>query len=332
MKGVLVEAFGPIESASFTEIPDPAAGPGQVVVDVYAAEANFPDFLVMQGDYQFRPPLPFSPGKAAAGLVAETGEGVSHVKPGDRVAVQVEYGAYAEKVVAAAGACFPMPDDVSFEVGAALGLVYQTAHFALVDRAGFRPGESVLVLSAAGGIGTATAQLAKAMGASVVIGGVRGRQKIATATANGCDHVIDVTAPDLRDRMREEIYRVTDGKGVDVVVDPVGGDVTAAALRALAWRGRLVVVGFAAGEIPSFQGNYLLLKNIAVSGLQWSDYRERTPDWVAKVQAELFDFYLQGKIDPPITEILPLARYADALRRLKDGRAEGKIVLKVRDG
>jgi len=329
MKAVIVDQFGPIERISFTEAADPVAGPGQVVVDVRAAEVNFPDILVIQGEYQFKPPLPFSPGKAASGIVAAIGEGVSTVKPGDRVAVQVEYGAYAEKVLAAAGACFPMPDSISFEAGAALGLVYQTSHFALVDRAGMKTGDSVLVLGAAGGIGTAAAQMAKALGASTVIGAVQSEDRIPTARANGCDHVIDLSKGNLRERLRDEIYAATGGRGVDIVVDPVGGDATAAALRAMAWRGCLVIVGFASGDIPAIPANYLLVKNIAVSGLQWSDYREREPQWVGRVQAEIFDLYLQGKLDPPIVETLPLERYAEALTLLKEGRARGKVILSV---
>jgi len=330
MKAVIVETFGPIDRASVTEVPDPVAGHSQAVVDVHAAEVNFPDILVMQGDYQFKPPLPFSPGKAGAGIVASVGDGVLNVKPGDRVCFQVEYGAYAEKVVVAAAACFPMPAGMSFKVGAGLGLVYQTSHFALVERAGLRAGESVLVLGAAGGVGSAAVQLAKALGASPVIGGVRGERSAGLARALGCDHVVDLAETDLRDRLRSEIHAVTGGRAVDIVVDPVGGVAAAAALRAMAWRGRLVIAGFASGEIPSIQANYLLVKNIAVTGLQWSDYREREPAWMARVQDEIFDLYRQGKLDPPISKTLPLERFAEGLRLLKEGGVQGKIVLTVR--
>lgn len=331
MKAVVVKEFAPVEQASFTEAPDPVAGDGQVVVDVHAAEANFPDILMMEGKYQIKPPLPFSPGKAAAGVVAAMGAGVTGLKPGDRVAVQVEYGAYAEKLVAQAGACFPMPERMPFEVGAALGLVYQTSHFALVERAGLRSGESVLVLGASGGIGSSAVQLAKALGASTVIGGVLGAENVAVARASGCDHVIDLAGGNLRDRLRDEVHAVTDGAGVDVVIDPVGGEANAAALRAMAWRGRMVVIGFASGEIPTIKVNYLLVKNITVSGLQWSDYRERDPEWVARVQTEIFDLWSQGKLTPHISRSLPLSDFAEALDLLRRGKAQGKIVLTAAD-
>jgi len=327
MKAVIVREFAPFDQAEYAEVGDPVAQAGEVVVDVMAAEANFPDILVMEGRYQIKPPLPFSPGKAAAGRVCALGAGVDTLAIGDHVAVQVEYGAYAQKLRAAAKSCFVMPEQMPFDVGAALGLVYQTAHFALVDRAALVPGQSVLVLGASGGIGSASVQLAKAMGASVVIGGVLGSDNAAIASKVGCDHVIDMGMGNLRDGLRDAVHAVTDGKGVDIVIDPVGGDANAAALRAMAWCGRLVIIGFASGEIPTIKANYLLLKNIAVSGLQWSDYRERQPERVGAAQQEIFDFWKQGKLRPFISKTVPLERFADALGDLRDGRAQGKIVL-----
>ena len=214
MKAVLVRAFAPFDEARVEDVPDPEPGSGEVIVDVVAAEANYPDILVIEGKYQVKPPLPFSPGKAAAGRVAALGPGVTALRPGDRVALQVEYGAYAEKVRVWAEHCFPMPDSMSFDVAAALGLVYQTAHFALLDRAGFRPGDVVLVLGATGGVGMASVQLAKALGARLVIGAA-GPAKAAVAQAIGADAVIDASGADLRDRMREEVARLTDGHGAD---------------------------------------------------------------------------------------------------------------------
>lgn len=326
MKAVWVKEFAPIGQSKVEDVPSPAPGPGQVLIDVRAAEANFPDLLVMEGNYQVKPPLPFSPGKAASGVVAAVGEGVTSLTVGQKVAAQVEYGAYAELLVAEAGAVFPMPQAMPFDVGAALGLVYQTSHFALVERAGFTAGQSVLVLGASGGIGSAAVQLAKALGASCVIGAVLGADTIGAAQAMGCDHVIDLAEGDINERLRAEV-RAHTGGGVDIVIDPVGGEATNAALRALAWRGRLVIIGFAAGQIPTIKANYLLVKNISVSGLQWSDYRERDPAWVARVQAEIFDLWQQNKLAPHISDRLPLDDFATALNRLRDGKVTGKIVL-----
>lgn len=327
MKAVIVRAFAPFDQAEYGDLPDPVPGKGEVLVRVHAAEANYPDILVMEGAYQVKPPLPFSPGKAAAGIVEKISPDVTGFAPGDRVAVEVEYGAYAEKLLCPAETCYPLPDSLSFEVGAALGLVYQTAHFSLIDRADFKAGESVLVLGGSGGIGMASIQLAKAFGASTVIAGVHKAAHAEIAERAGADHVIDLGMENLRDGLRDRIRPLTGGSGVDVVIDPVGGEANAAALRAMAWRGRLVVVGFASGQIPAIKANYLLVKNIAVSGIQWSDYRERDPAWVADVQRQIFDLAVAGRIDPLISRVLPLADYAEALRLLKAGEARGKIVL-----
>jgi NADPH:quinone reductase len=329
MRAVYVRAFAPFETVGVEEVPDPQPGAGEVMVDVVAAEVNYPDMLVIAGQYQFKPPLPFSPGKAAAGRVSALGAGVRDLAVGDHVAVQVEYGAYAERLKARAVNCFKMPAGMAFHTAAALGLVYQTAWFALKDRAAFKPGEIVLVLGASGGIGFASVQLAKALGAKMVIAGVRGERNAHLATQAGADHVIDLAVPNLHDVLREKVSALTDKHGADVVIDPVGGDANAAALRALAWCGRLIIVGFASGQIPSFKANYLLLKNIAVIGIQWSDYRERTPERACEAQREIFEFYQQGRLVPHIDERLPLELFADALRALRDGKALGKFVLQV---
>lgn len=327
MKAVQVHEFGPIELARLEDISDPMPGAGEVIVDVRAVETNFPDILVMEGRYQFTPPLPFCPGKAAAGVVSALGDGVQGLAIGDRVGAQVEYGAYAEKLRASADSCHKMPEGMDFQTAAALGLVYQTSHFALVERAGLQPGESVLVLGASGGVGQAAVQLARALGAGTVIGGVKGAKNAEIARAAGCDATLDLSMDNLRDGLRAAVHAATDGQGVDVVIDPVGGAVTGAALRAIAWRGRLVVIGFAAGDIPVIKANYLLVKNIAVSGLQWSDYRTRCPELVGRVQDEIFALWSAGKLKPQIADALPLANFAEALKRLKEGRAHGKILL-----
>lgn len=329
MKAVIVDAFGPVDGADYREVPDPEPGPGEVVVDVHAAEVNFPDILVMEGAYQFKPPLPFSPGKAAAGIVSAVGDGVREPRVGTRVSAQVEYGAYAGRMRAPAANCYTIPDAMPFETAAALGLVYQTSHFALVERARLRAGERVLVLGASGGIGYSACQLARALNAGQVIGAVRGADDAAVAAEAGCDQVIEIGGDtgELRERLRDRVRALTDGAGVDVVIDPVGGEAFGAALRALAWRGRLVVVGFASGAIPEVRANYLLVKNIEVSGLQWSDYRERDPAWTARVQGDIFRLWNDGKLAPMISETAPMADFAAALARLRRGQVQGKIVL-----
>lgn len=331
MKAVIVEAFGPVENARVRTVADPLPGKGEVCIAVMAAETNFPDILVMEGNYQVKPPLPFSPGKAAAGVVESVGEGVSKFAPGDRVAVEVEYGAYAEKMIAPAASCFLIPDGISFEDAAALSLTYQTSHFALVERCQLKKGETVLVLGASGGIGFAAVQLARALGAGTVIAGTRGAAGIAAVQRAGADHVIDLSMDNLRDGLRDRVREITGGHGVDVVVDPVGGEANAAALRAMAWRARMVIIGFASGAIPTIKANYLLVKNITVSGLQWSDYRDRTPDWIATVQAQIFELFLQGKLKPFISRQLPLAEYGQALMAMREGKAQGKIILTTHD-
>lgn len=329
MKAVLVRTFGPAETATLEDLPPlPAPGGGEVIVNIRATEVNFPDILVMEGRYQVKPPLPFSPGKAGAGVVSALGAGVTGLALGDPVALQVEYGTYAEQICTTAANCHRMPEAMPFETAAALGLVYQTAHFALVERAAMRPGDAVLVLGASGGVGSASVQLAKALGGGAVVGGVKGARNADLARAAGCDATVDLGMENLRDGLRDAVRAATGGAGADIVIDPVGGAVTDAALRAMAWRGRLVVVGFAAGDIPSIRANYLLVKNIAVSGLQWSDYRERDPAWVQRVQQQIFELWSAGKLHPQIAETLPLADFAEALTRLKQGRAHGKIILR----
>lgn len=323
----MVDAFGPYAEAALRDAPDPVPGEGEVVVAVKAVDLNFPDILVMEGKYQVRPPLPFSPGKAGAGVVEAVGPKVDGLKPGMAVAFQVEYGAYAEKVLARADTCYPMPDGMPSDEAAALGLVYQTAWFALHNRAGFQPGETVLVLGASGGIGVAAIQLAKALGARHVIGCVSKPESAPVAEQAGADTVICTAMDNLRDGLRDAVRTATGGHGADIVIDAVGGEAHAAAIRAMAWEGRMVIVGFASGDIPAIRSNYLLVKNIAVSGLQWSDYRERDPAGVARAQAELFRLWSQGALRPIISDRLALGDFAAGLKRLTEGKARGKIIL-----
>ncbi|SEK05671.1 NADPH:quinone reductase [Sphingobium sp. AP50] len=327
MKAVLVNEFGPIAHARYTDVDDPLPGDDDILIEVHASEANYPDLLVMEGKYQIKPPLPFSPGKAAAGTVTAVGQKVEAFAVGSRVAAQVEYGAYAQKLAVPYRSAFLLPKTMPFDVAAALGLVYQTSYFALIHRASFKPGDSVLVLGASGGVGSAAVQLAKAMGASVVIGGVLGEENKQVASAVGCDHVFDLAAENLHDGLREAVYGVTGGKGCDIVIDPVGGQANAAALRALAWCGRMVIIGFASGDIPTIKANYLLVKNIAVSGLQWSDYRERDAESVKVAQEQIYRLWEAGKLKPHISKKMPLSNFEEALEDLRHSRVQGKVIL-----
>lgn len=328
MKAITIRRFGDPEGMTIEERPTPRIGPGQVLVSVKSIGVNYPDLLVIGGKYQVLPEPPFSPGKDAAGVVAAVGAGVEVCKPGDRVVCQLEHGAYAEEIAVPADQCFVLPDAMSFDEAAAMGLAYQTAHFALVERGMYREGETVLVNGAAGGVGLAAVQIAKGLGATV-IAGVVGADQAAVARANGADHTVDLSMPDLRNALRDRIGELTGGHGVDVALDPVGGEVFAAALRAMAWRGRMVVIGFVSGTIPEIKVNYLLLKNIHVAGLQWSDYRDRTPDWVRRVQAELFALYHAGAVRPRVMRTFRFEEFADALALVREGRVAGKVVLTV---
>lgn len=328
MRAVVMEAFGAPETALVKDLPSPVAGPGEVVIRNRAAGVNYPDLLVVEGKYQHKPPLPFTPGKELAGEILSVGPGVARWKPGDRVMAQVEYGAFAEEVVAGAEQCFGLPEGMDFADAAAMGLVYQTAWFALLDRAGFKAGETVLVMGATGGVGMATIQLVKALGGTA-LAGVSTMSKADAARDAGADHMIDLSVENLRDGLRDQVHAVTDGRGADICIDPLGGDPFDAAMRALAWCGRMVVVGFAAGRIPVIKANYLLVKNIAVSGLQWSDYRDRTPERMAEAQAEIFRLHTEGRLSANVMASYPLAEMAEALAVIRDRRVVGKVVLEV---
>jgi len=326
MRAAIVEEFGPIESHRMGELPDPRPGPGQVIVAVRATAVNFVDLLVVTGKYQFLPPRPFVPGKLPVGVVSEIGSGVAHLKRGDRVLTLAEQGGYAEKVCVEETQCFKLPASMSFIAAAAMALVYDTSWFALRERGRLAPGETVLVLGSTGGVGLASIQLAKALGARV-LAGVSGPDKASLALDAGADDIIDLSKDNLKDSLREQVYAKNSGRGADVVIDPIGGDAFDAAIRAIAWRGRLVVVGFAAGRIPTVKVNYLLLKNIEVSGIQVSDYRKRTPDLMAKCIDEIFTLFEAGKLKPSSTATYPLEQFAQAMQDIANRRVRGRIVL-----
>lgn len=330
MRGYRIHEFGEPSSLVIDQLDDLTPGDREVVVDVRVAGLNFPDVLVVRGKYQFLWPLPFTPGKEIAGVVRSVGSAVRGIKPGDRVMSQVEYGAFAEQVVTSAALTFVLPAEMSFPEAAAMGLVYQTAYFSLVERAHLKPGETVLVGGAAGGVGVASVQVAKGLGATV-IAGVRGEEAAAVAREAGADFVIDVSGPDVKDSIREQIRALPLKKpSVDVVIDPVGGDFFAGAIRSLAWCGRLVVIGFAAGQIPTLKVNYVLLKNISVMGMQWSDYRDRTPELVVQAQQKIFELWHQGIVRPYITQNVEFEQLPAALTLVGQSKVRGKAVVTVR--
>jgi NADPH2:quinone reductase len=329
MRALVVHEHGPIENLKLESFPDPHPGQDEVLIEVHAASVNFPDLLVIGGTYQNLPQRPFVPGKDLAGTVAALGRNVTRFKSGDRVMAQVEHGAYAEQAVASVGNCHRMPDRLSYAEGAAMGLVYLTAHLGLVERAALRPGEVVLVTGAAGGVGLAAVQIAKALGATV-IAAVSNEDKGALARASGADHVVYTAVPDLREALRQQVRKAIGTRGVDVVIDSVGGDVFDATLRALAWCGRLVIVGFAGGRIPEVKAGYLLVKNISVIGLQSSDYRDREPEKVQRVQQALFALYEQGQLKPHVMAAYPLTAYREALATVRDRKVLGKVVINIR--
>jgi NADPH:quinone reductase len=326
MKAIVVRDFGPVGTAKLEEVPTPAPKEGEVLVEVAAVAANFVDTLVMEGKYQFLPDRPFSPGKLPAGTVRAAGPGATAFVPGDRVLTMAEQGGYAQFVCAPQSQCFRLPDALSFDNAAAIALAYDTAWVALTDRARLQAGDTVLVLGATGAVGQAAIQLAKAKGARV-FAGVSSPGKAAVVRDAGADDIVDLSVSNLRDGLRDRVYALTGGAGADVVIDALGGDFFDAAIRAVAWRGRLVVVGFAAGRIPELKANYLLLKNIEVSGIQVSDYRKRMPDLMRTCFEEIFTLFRTGRIKPPTATAYPLADYAKAFEDVRNRRIAGRAIL-----
>ena len=325
MKAVVCKQFGPPESLAFEELPSPRPGPGEVVISVRAASVNFPDVLIIQNKYQFKPPLPFSPGSELAGVVKEVGAEVRNVQPGDRVMAFTTYGAFAEEAKTEATRLVPLPAAMDFVTGAAFLLTYGTSDHALRDRAALQSGETLLVLGAAGGVGLAAIEIGKALGARV-IACASSEEKLAVCRGHGADATIDYAAEDLRERIKA----LTDGRGVDVVYDAVGGPYSEPAFRSLAWRGRHLVVGFAAGEIPKLPLNLALLKGASLVGVFWGDFARREPRALAASLAQLARWYGEGKLRPHVSQTLPLEQAPRAIRLLASRQAKGKVVLTVR--
>jgi len=304
------------------DVPDLEPGAGQVVIDVRAAGVNFPDILITRGQYQFKPSLPFSPGGEVAGVVRAIGSGVTSVKVGDRVASTMLYGGYAEQAVVPEQMAVKLPESVSFEVGAATLLTYLTTYHALVDRAALRAGESLLVLGAAGGVGTSAVELGALLGARV-IAAASSQDKLAFCREHGATDAIDYSKEDLKDRLKA----LTKGSGVDVVYDPVGGSLAEPALRGTAWEGRYLVIGFASGEIPKIPLNLVLLKGCQIVGVFWGQFAMREPAKNRAHAEQLFAWVADGKLEPAIDATLPFTQAAEALRRIEQRQVKGKVVL-----
>ncbi|HEX6556254.1 MAG TPA: NADPH:quinone oxidoreductase family protein [Ktedonobacteraceae bacterium] len=322
MKAVLSKEYGPPESLVIEDIPSPRPGKGQVVITVKACGVNFPDTLIIEGKYQFKPALPFSPGGEVSGIVKELGEGVNTVKVGDRVIAFTGWGGFAEEVVTEAAKLIPIPGNIDFVTAAAFTLVFGTAHYALKDRAHIKPGETLLVLGAAGGVGLASVELGKLMGARV-IAAASSDEKLEVSKQHGADDVINYTNEDLRERVKT----LTGGNGVDVIVDPLGGNYSEPALRSIAWNGRFLVIGFAAGDIPRIPLNLTLLKGCSIVGVFWGSFTEREPRHNQENLQELLTWLVQGKLKPHISATYPLERAADALNDVLNRKVKGKVVL-----
>lgn len=322
MRAMLVTRWCEPEEMELVDLPEPVPGPGEVSIDVRAIGCNFFDLLMMQGKYQVQPPLPFSPGSEVSGTVRAVGDGIDHLEPGDRVLAMLGWGGYASAAVAPADATVRMPDSMSFEHGAAFGIVYQTAYFGLVHRANLASGETLLVHAAAGGVGLAAVQIGRTLGARVLATAGSAR-KLDLAREQGAEDAYDYGTPDWVDRVKD----ATGGRGVDVIFDPVGGDVFDLSTRCIAFGGRLLVIGFASGRIPSIQVNRILLKNISVIGLHWGAYRAHDPALITRTMSALFELYEKGEIRPVISSKRPLAEAAAALHELGSRQSVGKVLL-----
>ncbi|NLH81781.1 MAG: NADPH:quinone oxidoreductase family protein [Phyllobacteriaceae bacterium] len=322
MKAIVCRAHGPASGLVHEELPDPVAGPGEVVVAMRACALNFFDTLIIRDRYQFKPALPFSPGGEIAGVVESLGPGVAGVAVGDRVVAYVKWGGAREKVVAKAADLVALPADLDFVRASALSVTYGTAVHGLVDRGELKPGETVAILGASGGVGQAAIEVAKAVGARV-IACASGAEKLAFCRDVGADETVDYDVEDLKTRLKE----LTDGRGVDVVYDAVGDRYTEPAVRATAWRGRYLVVGFAAGEIPRIPLNLLLLKGCDLRGVFWGDHLVREPEAFRREMAEIMTWVGEGRLRPHIHAVRPLAETAAAIEEIAARKVKGKIVV-----
>ncbi|MDD5324162.1 MAG: NADPH:quinone oxidoreductase family protein [Polaromonas sp.] len=311
-----------VEALTWKELPTPVPKSGEVLIQIKAASLNFPDLLIIQNKYQIKPSLPFVPGAEYAGVIQAVGEGVKHLQAGQNVACLSGTGGFGTHTLAPAALCIPLPDGFSHVDAAAFIMTYATSWHALMDRAQLKSGETVLVLGAAGGVGTSAIQIAKAAGARV-IAAASTDAKCALCASIGAEATINYTSKNLRD----EIRRLTDDKGPDVIYDPVGGDYAEPAFRAIAWRGRYLVVGFASGSIPSLPLNLPLLKVASIVGVFWGEFAKREPKANAAMMAELVDWYVQGRIEPVIDRTMPMAQLKEAFAHMGSRSVMGKLVM-----
>ena len=322
MRAVLCKELGPPEKLVLEEVPSPEVKPGQVLVKIGACGVNFPDTLMIEGKYQAKPPMPFSPGGEIAGEVIDVAADVTGVKKGDRVIAMCGWGGFAEEIAIDASRIVPIPKEMDFVTASAFILTYGTSYHGLKQRANLQPGETLLVLGAAGGVGLAAVQLGKAMGAKV-IAAASTDEKLALAKENGADELIDYSKEDLKERVKE----LTGGKGVDVVYDPVGADLFEPAVRATGWNGRILVIGFAGGYIPKLPVNLTLLKGSSVVGVFWGEFTKRQPQDSIQNNKELMEMFLAGKVKPHVSQLFKLDQAAEALNTLANRKAKGKVVV-----
>ncbi len=326
MRALVVEDFAPFETHEIKELPDPVPGPGEVIIDARAMGLNFPDLLMVEGKYQHKPARPFIPGFDAAGVVSAIGEGVSRVAVGDHVLTLLHHGAFATRVTAPEHGVWRMPEAMSFEHGAAFGLAYLTAYISLIENARAQAGETVLITGASGGVGLAMVQFGTAMGMRI-IGGATSAEKAVIVQENGAESTVDLAAENLRDSLRDEIYALTEGAGVDLVVDMVGGDVFDAALRAIRPGGRIAIVGFASGRIPEIKAGYLLVKRLTAIGSPLISGRDGGDALKDKAMVELFRLYEAGGLRPVISARVAFDDWREGFRRFRERRVTGKIVM-----
>jgi NADPH2:quinone reductase len=326
MKAILCKEYGPPESLVLEDLPSEPVSSGQVKIGVRAAGVNFPDVLIIKGEYQFKPPLPFSPGAEVAGDVIEVGPDVTSFARGDRVIAMTGWNGFREEVVVGAERCLKMPARMDYDCGAALSMTYGTSYHALVQRGRLAAGETLLVLGATGGVGTAAVEIGKLLGAKVIAAGGSDEKLEVVRQKYGVDHVVNYrTGAPLKD----QIKTITGGSGADVIYDAVGGDLFEQSLRSIAWDGRLLVVGFASGTLPQAKANLILLKGCSVVGVFWGAFSAREPETNRANFAQLFRWYEEGKISPSISHRFPLAKAADALNALINREVVGKVILTV---
>ncbi|QFU76440.1 NADPH:quinone oxidoreductase family protein [Halioglobus maricola] len=323
MKAVVCKELGLPDKLSLEmDWPEPTPGEHEILVDVKAAGLNFPDVLMIQGKYQMQPEMPFIPGGECAGVVREVGESVTRYKPGDKVIVAAGIGAFSEVAVVHELGAFPVPENLSFEQAAGVCITYFTSYYALKQRAEIKAGETLLVLGAAGGVGSTAVELGKLMGAKV-IAAASSDEKLELCKQLGADELINYSEVDLKTAVKE----LTDGKGVDVVYDPVGGDYSEPAVRSMAWNGRYLVIGFASGPIPSIPLNLTLLKGCSIVGVFWGRFSGEDPGIQMENTKELWALFEEGKLNPVVTDCFPLEQYEDAFNCLIDRKARGKVIL-----